>query len=127
MQAVIMAGGKGTRLAAITKDMPETLLVVDGITSAGVHDTRFDEWGIDILITGSQKAFMLPPGLAFITLSQKAWNMVEKSTLPKFYFNLKTELKNKLKEYEKRIAEVEGTKNGHKAARTWYGRRIHIE
>ncbi len=61
-------------LAAITKDMPETLLIVDGITSAGVHDTRFDEWGIDILITGSQKAFMLPPGLAFITLSQKAWN-----------------------------------------------------
>lgn len=84
-------------LAAITKDMPETLLVVDGITSAGVHDTRFDEWGIDILITGSQKAFMLPPGLAFITLSQKAWNMAEKSTLPKFYFNLKTELKNQLK------------------------------
>lgn len=84
-------------LAAITKDMPETLLIADGITSAGVHDTRFDEWGIDILITGSQKAFMLPPGLAFITLSQKAWNMVEKSTLPKFYFNLKTELKNQLK------------------------------
>lgn len=84
-------------LAAITKDMPETLLVVDGITSAGVHDTRFDEWGIDILITGSQKAFMLPPGLAFIALSQKAWNMAEKSTLPKFYFNLKTELKNQLK------------------------------
>ena len=84
-------------LAAITKDMPETLLIVDGITSAGVHDTRFDEWGIDILITGSQKAFMLPPGLAFITLSQKAWNMVEKSTLPKFYFTLKTELKNQLK------------------------------
>ena len=84
-------------LAAITKDMPETLLIVDGITSAGVHDTRFDEWGIDILITGSQKAFMLPPGLASITLRQKAWNMVEKSTLPKFYFNLKTELKNQLK------------------------------
>ena len=84
-------------LAAITKNMPETLLVVDGITSAGVHDTRFDEWGIDILITGSQKAFMLPPGLAFITLSQKAWNMVETSRLPKFYFNLKTELKNQLK------------------------------
>ncbi len=84
-------------LAQVTKNLPETLLIVDGITSAGVHDTHFDEWGIDILITGSQKAFMLPPGLAFITLSQKAWNMVEKSTLPKFYFNLKTELKNQLK------------------------------
>lgn len=84
-------------LAEITKNMPETLLVVDGITSAGVHDMHFDEWGIDILITGSQKAFMLPPGLAFITLSSKAWAMAEKSTLPKFYFNLKTELKNQQK------------------------------
>ena len=84
-------------IASITKNMPNTILVVDGITSAGVHDTCFDEWGIDILITGSQKAFMLPPGLAFIVLSDKAWNMVEKSTLPKFYFNLKIELKNQMK------------------------------
>ncbi|MDE7169205.1 MAG: alanine--glyoxylate aminotransferase family protein, partial [Mucispirillum sp.] len=84
-------------IAAITKDMPETALVVDGITSVGVHDTEFDEWGMDILITGSQKAFMLPPGLAFIALSKKAWSMAEKSSLPKFYFNLKTELKNQLK------------------------------
>lgn len=84
-------------IAEVTKNMPETLLIVDGITSAGVHDMSFDEWGIDILVTGSQKAFMLPPGLAFITLSEKAWNMAEKSDLPKFYFNLKTELKNQLK------------------------------
>lgn len=84
-------------IAAITKDMPETVLVVDGITSVGVHNTEFDEWGIDILITGSQKAFMLPPGLAFIALSKKACSMAEKSSLPKFYFNLKTELKNQLK------------------------------
>lgn len=84
-------------LAEITSKLPNTILVVDGITSAGVHDTRFDEWGIDILITGSQKAFMLPPGLAFITLSEKAWKMTESSTLPKFYFNLKTELKNQVK------------------------------
>lgn len=81
-------------LAAVTKNMPETLLVVDGITSLGVHDTCMDEWGVDILITGSQKAFMLPPGLAFIALSKKAWKFVEKSTQPKFYLNLKTELKN---------------------------------
>lgn len=84
-------------LAEITKNLSNTLLIVDGITSAGVHNTCFDEWGIDILITGSQKAFMLPPGLAFITLSQKAWKMVDTSTLPKFYFNLKTELKNQQK------------------------------
>lgn len=81
-------------LAEITKNLPNTLLIVDGITSLGVHDTRMDEWGIDIIITGSQKAFMLPPGLAFIALSKKAWEFVEKSTTPKFYLNLKTELKN---------------------------------
>lgn len=81
-------------LAEITKNLPNTLLVVDGITSLGVHDTRMDEWGIDIIITGSQKAFMLPPGLAFIALSKKAWGFAEKSTTPKFYLNLKTELKN---------------------------------
>ncbi len=84
-------------LAEITKNLPNTLLVVDGITSLGVHDTRMDEWGIDILLTGSQKAFMLPPGLAFIALSKKAWSFVEKSTQTKFYLDLKVELKNQLK------------------------------
>ena len=71
---------------------------MDGITSVGVHETRMDDWGIDIVVTGSQKAFMLPPGLAFIALSEKAWKMAETSTLPKFYLNLKTELKNQLKD-----------------------------
>ena len=84
-------------LAEITKNLPETLLVVDGITSVGVHDTRMDEWGIDILLTGSQKAFMLPPGLAFIALSDKAWAMTEKSQQTKFYLDLKTERKNQAK------------------------------
>ena len=84
-------------LAAITSEMPETLLVVDGITSVGVHDTCMDEWGIDILLTGSQKAFMLPPGLAFIALSKKAWAATEKSTQSKFYLDLKTERKNQVK------------------------------
>lgn len=50
-----------------------------------------DAWGLDVLITGSQKALMLPPGLAFISLSDRAWKMNEASTLPKFYFNLKKE------------------------------------
>lgn len=80
-------------LAAITKNTT-TLLVVDGITSLGVHDTQMDAWGIDVLLTGSQKAFMLPPGLAFIALSEKAWKTTETSLIPKFYLNLKTELKN---------------------------------
>ncbi len=84
-------------VAKITKDLKDTILVVDGITSLGVHDTKMDEWGIDILLTGSQKAFMLPPGLAFIALSKKAWGLVEKSTQSKFYLDLKVELKNQLK------------------------------
>ncbi len=85
-------------LASTTKDMPNTLLVVDGITSLGVHDTKMDEWGIDVLLTGSQKAFMLPPGLALIALSKKAWAMVEKCETKRFYLNLLTELKNQQKD-----------------------------
>jgi aspartate aminotransferase-like enzyme len=56
-----------------------------------------DEWGIDILLTGSQKALMLPPGLAFIGISDRAWKMNETSTLPRFYFNFSKELKNIVK------------------------------
>jgi aspartate aminotransferase-like enzyme len=51
-----------------------------------------DEWGIDVLVTGSQKALMLPPGLAFVALSDKAWRLAERSDLPKYYFNFKKEL-----------------------------------
>jgi aspartate aminotransferase-like enzyme len=71
-----------------------TLLVVDGITGVGVFDLPMDKWGIDVLISGSQKAFMLPPGLAFIALSEKAWKKQKEGDLPKFYFNLATEKKN---------------------------------
>ncbi|MCX8083731.1 MAG: alanine--glyoxylate aminotransferase family protein [Calditerrivibrio sp.] len=81
-------------IAKIVSLRDETLFIVDGITSVGVYETKMDEWGIDILITGSQKAFMLPPGLAMIALSEKAWRFVEKSRLPKFYLNLKKEKKS---------------------------------
>jgi len=81
-------------LAGLVKQFPETLLVVDGITAVGVVDLPMDEWGIDILVSGSQKAFQLPPGLAFAAVSAKAWGIIEKSDLPKFYFNFKTEKKN---------------------------------
>lgn len=81
-------------IADIVKKHDETLLVVDGITAVGVINLPMDEWGIDILVSGSQKAFQLPPGLAFAAVSKKAWAAIEKSDLPKFYFNFKTELKN---------------------------------
>ncbi|MBI5561923.1 MAG: alanine--glyoxylate aminotransferase family protein [Deltaproteobacteria bacterium] len=80
-------------LAALTKDR-DCLLIVDGITAVGVFDLPMDAWGIDVLVSGSQKAFMLPPGLAFAALSQKAWKFQETAKCPKFYFDFKKERKN---------------------------------
>jgi aspartate aminotransferase-like enzyme len=84
-------------IAAIVKNYPNTLMVVDGITGVGVFALPMDEWGIDILIGGSQKALMLPPGLAFAGVSDKAWGFNKNSKIPKFYFNWVKEL-DKLKE-----------------------------
>ncbi|MCJ7641512.1 MAG: alanine--glyoxylate aminotransferase family protein, partial [Desulfobacterales bacterium] len=70
-----------------------TLLVVDAITGIGVFDMPMDQWGLDVVISGSQKALMLPPGLAFAALSEKAWKFVERSNLPKYYFDFKREMK----------------------------------
>lgn len=74
-----------------------TLLIVDGITSVGATDTPMDKWGIDILVTGSQKALMLPPGLAFLALSDKAWKQVEAAKQPRYYFDLRRENKEQQK------------------------------
>jgi aspartate aminotransferase-like enzyme len=70
------------------------ILVVDAITGLGTQTLDIDGWGIDVVIGGSQKSFMIPPGLAFMSLSAKAWALGETSNLPKFYFNLKKERKN---------------------------------
>ena len=83
-------------IAALTRDT-ETLLVVDGITAVGATDVPMDDWGIDVLITGSQKALMLPPGLAFISLSPKAWRRTQQAQLPRFYFDLQKERKEQAK------------------------------
>ncbi len=86
-----------------TKELAElckskgVLSVVDGITAIGVFDVKTDEWELDVVVSGSQKAFMLPPGLAFITLSDKAWEAVEQSRSPKYYFDLKKERKSQAK------------------------------
>jgi aspartate aminotransferase-like enzyme len=84
-------------IAAIVKNYPGTLMVVDGITGVGVLELPMDEWGIDILVGGSQKALMLPPGLAFAGVSDKAWAFNKTSKIPKFYFNWAKEA-DKLKE-----------------------------
>ena len=80
-------------IAQITRTR-DTLLVVDGITAVGVFDVPMDRWGIDVLITGSQKALMLPPGLAFISLSERAWQRTKQAKVPRFYFDLARERDN---------------------------------
>ncbi|MDN5276502.1 MAG: hypothetical protein PWR01_467 [Clostridiales bacterium] len=65
----------------------DCLYIVDAISSLGGMEVKTDEWGIDMVIAGSQKALMLPPGLAFVSVSEKAWRAIEKSKLPKFYFD----------------------------------------
>ena len=84
-------------IAKLTNNRDDIILVVDGITAVGAFPVEFDKWGIDILIGGSQKAFMLPPGLAFISLSKKAWEFTKNSNLPKFYLDLNQAYKNSLK------------------------------
>jgi aspartate aminotransferase-like enzyme len=79
------------------KKYPETALVVDAITGLGTTDLRIDEWGLDIVIGGSQKAVMIPPGLGFVSVSEKAWAMIAKSKLPRFYFDFAKERKNQAK------------------------------
>jgi len=78
--------------AAVKKS--SAILVVDAITGLGTQPLDVDGWGLDVVIGGSQKAFMIPPGLAFLSISPKAWAMAETSTLPHYYFNLKKEKKS---------------------------------
>ena len=82
-------------IAKLTKNGP--LFVVDGVTAVGVVSLPLDEWSIDVLVTGSQKALMLPPGLGFIALSDRAWEKTQKATLPRFYFDLNIERTNQQK------------------------------
>ncbi len=81
-------------LASVVKKYSDTLFVVDAISALVAHDLRTDEWGIDVMIGGSQKGVMLPPGLAFVSVSDKAWARAETSKLPKFYFNFRKERAN---------------------------------
>ena len=69
------------------------LICVDGISSVGAHEFRFDAWGIDACVTGSQKGLMIPPGLAFVALSPRALEAMNLSTMPKFYFDLRKAVK----------------------------------
>ena len=81
-----------------TKDHGKALCIVDCVTSLGACNVPTDEWGLDIVASGSQKGYMIPPGLSFISVSDKAWEFIEKSNLPKFYLDLKAYRKS-LKSY----------------------------
>ncbi len=81
-------------LGALVREFPETALVVDGITGLGTTELLPDEWGLDVVIGGSQKALMIPPGLAFASVSEKAWKLMAKSRLPRYYFDFAKERKN---------------------------------
>jgi aspartate aminotransferase-like enzyme len=82
------------KIAKIVGKRDDTLLIVDAISALVAHDLKTDEWGIDIMVGGSQKGVMLPPGIAFVSISEKAWRKADKATLPKFYFNFKKEREN---------------------------------
>src|ERR1022692_957233 len=70
------------------------IFVVDAITGLGTMPLDIDGWGLDVAIGGSQKAFMIPPGLAFMSISPKAWSFADSASLPHYYFNLKKEKKS---------------------------------
>src|SRR5688572_24830711 len=79
-------------LAAVTRGT-DAILIVDAVSSLGIADLQMDAWGVDVIVAGSQKGLMLPPGLAFVAMSDKAWARNKTSTLPKYYFDLAAERK----------------------------------
>lgn len=75
-------------IGKIIKDTP-AVLVVDAISSLGAMDLKTDAWFCDVVVSASQKGLMLPPGLGFISVSSKAWKLIDNSKCPKYYFDLK--------------------------------------
>ena len=92
--------GTGHPVEAIGRIVAATpsIFVVDGISGVGAMECRTDDWGIDVLCVGSQKALMMPPGLAFLAVSPKAWARVDAFDSASYYFNLKTARKS-MKEF----------------------------
>ena len=79
-------------VAQLLANYPKALLAVDGITAVGVHDIPMDKWGVDIVISGSQKAFSLPPGIAFVAAREKVWPRIQDSDHRRYYFDLRKEM-----------------------------------
>jgi aspartate aminotransferase-like enzyme len=96
VQASETSTGAAHDIQAMAKAIAKTdaIFVVDAITGLGTMPLDIDGWSLDVVIGGSQKAFMIPPGLAFLSISPKAWKLGETSTLPHYYFNFKKEKKS---------------------------------
>jgi aspartate aminotransferase-like enzyme len=84
-------------LAKLVKDREDIITCVDAITAVGVFEVPVDRWGLDVVVVGSQKALMLPPGLAVVAISDKAWKANERANLPRFYLDLMRERKSQEK------------------------------
>ncbi|HZV95538.1 MAG TPA: alanine--glyoxylate aminotransferase family protein [Candidatus Nitrosocosmicus sp.] len=80
-------------IAAATRHS-QAILIVDAVSSLGIADLQMDAWGVDVVVSGSQKGLMLPPGLSLCAVSQKAWGHVRTSRLPKYYFDFTAEAKS---------------------------------
>lgn len=76
------------KLAKVVHNLTDALFIVDGVSCVGGAPAEMDQWGIDILVTGSQKAMMLPPGLALLSVSDRAWKVIEANHTPAYYLNL---------------------------------------
>src|SRR5688572_13163907 len=83
-------------MARITRGKKNTLLVVDAISGAGAMKLETEAWGVDVVVVGSQKALALPPGLAFISANARAWERIDASKSPRFYFDLRKEKKSQV-------------------------------
>ena len=96
VQASETSTGAAHNVEAMGRAVAKTdaIFVVDAITGLGTMPLEIDAWGLDVVIGGSQKAFMVPPGLAFMSVSPKAWALGESGNLPHYYFNLKKEKKS---------------------------------
>ncbi len=83
--------GTSTDIESIAKVMKNSnaVLVVDAVSGLGITDIQTDNWGVDVVVSASHKGLMLPPGLAFVSVSQKAWKYVETSKLPRYYFDFR--------------------------------------
>jgi aspartate aminotransferase-like enzyme len=84
-------------IAELVRKQDDTLLIVDAITGLGTTHLDVDGWGVDVIIGGSQKALMMPPGLAYCAVSERAWKRMETAKSPRYYFDLRKERKSAAK------------------------------